>query len=418
MFLDEIITAQKRGETRGIMSLCSAHPWVIKAAMYAHKGPLLIEATCHQVNQYGGYTGMTPGDFVAYVNGIAQESGFPVTQLILGGDHLGPNVWKKEPAAIAMEKSKVLIKACVQAGYTKIHLDTSMQLGDDPEGTPDLELIARRAATLAKCAEESAPDVMRLRYVIGTEVPPPGGALDHEEDLHVSTVESTHQTLEFTRKAFLDENLGSAWERVSAVVVNPGVEFGDGFVKPYDPARAAALSKFIEDQPLIYEAHSTDYQALDALRNMVRDHFAILKVGPALTNAFREAVFRLAAIEQELIPAAEQSNIIDQLETVMLEHPEHWRAYYHGSPAQLAQKRMASLSDRIRYYWPDPRAQEALKYMLANLSKVDITSKLMKVNEAKVAGSIKLSGNPITPRQVILAHIRAVLDGYDRAVKG
>jgi D-tagatose-1,6-bisphosphate aldolase subunit GatZ/KbaZ len=418
MYLDQILTAQKKGEARGIVSICSAHPWVIKAAMQGRVEPLLVEATCHQVNQFGGYTGMTPADFVLFISGIARVSGFPITQLILGGDHLGPDAWKNEPAAIALEKSKALIRGYVRAGFTKIHLDTSMRLGDDPEGAPGVEEIARRSAMLARCAEESAPDVRAIRYVIGTEVPTPGGAQTQKEDLQITTVEGVQQTLAATRQAFLDEDLGSAWERVCALVVNPGVEFGDGFVQPYVPARAAALSKFIETQPLIYEAHSTDYQAPDALSHMVRDHFAILKVGPALTNAFREAIFRLAAIEQELIPVAEQSNIVELLEKVMLEHPEPWRGYYHGSPAQLAQKQMTSLSDRIRYYWPDPRIQQALKQLLANLSNVDISSVIIKVNEGQAITKYLSSGNPITPGQVILDNIRSVLDGYDRAARG
>ena len=55
---------------RGIPSICSAHPVVIEAAMRhaARLGlPVLIEATCNQVNQDGGYTGMTPDLFVAFV---------------------------------------------------------------------------------------------------------------------------------------------------------------------------------------------------------------------------------------------------------------------------------------------------------------------------------------------------------------
>ncbi len=398
MYLDEIVSAQKRGEARGIVSICSAHPWVIRAAMQGREGPLLVEATCHQVNQFGGYTGMTPADFVQFIHEIAKESDFPIPQLILGGDHLGPDAWKKEPAAVALEKSMVMVREYLRAGFTKIHLDTSMRLGDDPEGGPGVEEIARRTARLARCAEESAPDARLIRYVIGTEVPTAGGAQSGKEDSQITTVEGVQEMLDVTHRAFLEADLGSAWERVRAVVVNPGVEFGDGFVHPYMPERAAALSKFIESQPLVYEAHSTDYQAPDALREMVRDHFAILKVGPALTNAFREVVIRLAEIEKKLIPVAEQSNLVELLETVMLEHPEHWRGYYHGSPAELAQKRMTSLSDRIRYYWPDPRIQAALVHLLANLSNAHIS--------------------PVAPGQEILAGIQSVLDGYDRAVKG
>src|SRR3990172_8675323 len=104
MYLDKIVQAQKHGEAKGITSICSAHPWVLKAAMQQNTDILLIEATCNQVNQFGGYTGMTPADFVHYVRGIAMENQFPFGNIILGGDHLGPNVWQNEPADSAIQK--------------------------------------------------------------------------------------------------------------------------------------------------------------------------------------------------------------------------------------------------------------------------------------------------------------------------
>ncbi|MGA9399184.1 MAG: class II D-tagatose-bisphosphate aldolase, non-catalytic subunit [Anaerolineaceae bacterium] len=418
MYLDQILAAQKADEARGIVSICSAHPWVLKAAMLRHAGPLLIEATCNQVNQFGGYTGMTPRDFFAYVTGIAKQTGFPVEQLLLGGDHLGPSVWKNEPAASAMEKSKTLVKNYVQAGFTKIHLDTSMRLGDDPEGILDVELIARRAAMLAKYAEETTEDASHLRYVIGTEVPTPGGAQENKDNVHITTLESACQTIDSTRQAFLHEHLDSAWERVSALVVHPGVEFGDDFVLPYVPHTAAALSKFIESQPMIYEAHSTDYQTWTALREMVRDHFAILKVGPALTYAFREAIFWLAKVEEDLISTDSRSNIVAVLDTVMLERPKHWLAYYHGTEEQTARKRMFSLSDRIRYYWSEPNVQKALNRLLANLSKVDISSALLRNNKAQTVTGIQPQGSFITTEQFISANIQNILNSYEWAVGG
>jgi tagatose-1,6-bisphosphate aldolase non-catalytic subunit AgaZ/GatZ len=95
MYLDEIVAAQKRGEAKGITAVCSAHPYVITQTLRVSKtlwvSPL-IEATCNQVNQFGGYTGLTPKDFIAYVRDIAKENDFPIENIMLGGDHLGPNV--------------------------------------------------------------------------------------------------------------------------------------------------------------------------------------------------------------------------------------------------------------------------------------------------------------------------------------
>ena len=374
MYLDDVVAAQKRGEARGITSVCSSHPKVIQQTLKVAKAfnlSTLIEATCNQVNQYGGYTGMRPADFVGYVRGIAQENDFPFENIILGGDHLGPNVWQNEPAESAMEKSKTLVRDYVKAGCVKIHLDCSMHLRDDPLGALKPEIIAQRAAQLALVAEKSFSHsgVGRdeVRYVIGTEVPIPGGATAHEESVMATTVEAVRQTIQVTHQAFVREGLESAWERVIAVVVQPGVEFGDDFVLRYNPQAAQDLSRFIEGQSMIYEAHSTDYQTRAALKDLVRDHFAILKVGPALTFAFREAVFALAMIEEELISKDMRSNLIQVLDAVMLKRPEHWEKYYHGSQPDQAFKRKYSLSDRSRYYWPEPEVQNAFDRLRDNL---------------------------------------------------
>jgi tagatose-1,6-bisphosphate aldolase non-catalytic subunit AgaZ/GatZ len=95
--LKKIAEANRANGTQGIYSVCSAHRQVIEAAVLQAKSDrslLLIEATCNQVNQEGGYTGMTPNDFRDYVQAIAAEFDFPTNQLILGGDHLGPNPWR------------------------------------------------------------------------------------------------------------------------------------------------------------------------------------------------------------------------------------------------------------------------------------------------------------------------------------
>jgi len=105
-------------------------------------------------------------------------------------------------------------------------------------------------------------------------------------------------------------------------------------------------------------------------RAMVRGHFAVLKVGPALTFAFREIVFALAAVERELFREArpaELSNILEVLEAAMLEHPAHWQEHHRGTPEEQAHARRYSLSDRIRNYRADPRVRSALDRLMRNL---------------------------------------------------
>ena len=421
MILDEIINAQKNGAARGIVSICSANPWVLKAAMQRaakNKTPLLIEATCNQVNQFGGYTGMTPADFATYVRNLGRKNGLMEELLLLGGDHLGPNVWQNETSGSAMKKSLDLVDAYVHAGFTKIHLDASMKLGGDAPGVLSTEVIARRTAEMAKTAEEVASNSGLLRYVIGSEVPVPGGSFTPNEadGLHITQSADVRQTIQITREAFRQAGLEKAWERVRAVVVQPGVEFGDDFILDYVPEKTRELIHLIETEAnLVYEAHSSDYQERTALRNLVCDHFSILKVGPALTYALREAFFALSFMEDELYPIQSRSGLVAVLENVMLRDPIHWQKYYPGSLKEQAFKRKFSLSDRIRYYWTDGKVQASLVKLLNNMNRVRMPLSLVSQYAPWFFLEARSGEGQNAGEQLLLKRVDMVLDNYDFA---
>jgi len=369
--LVDILARHKRGEAVGIYSLCTAHPWVIEAAMHEAKNtgtPLLIEATCNQVNQDGGYTGMKPADFREFVFAIADRVGLARERVWLGGDHLGPNVWQKEPAGTAMNRADELVAQYVAAGFRKIHLDCSMACSDDPTPLPEA-LVSARAARLALVAEQAwkkaggeAPV-----YVIGTEVPVPGGAAEELHELAVTSPAAAALTIETHRKAFAAAGLEYAWPRVIALVVQPGVEFDLHKVVDYQPQKAVDLKTSIERDPqFVFEAHSTDYQTPDNLAALVRDHFAILKVGPGATFALRETLWAFAAIEAALPGIKDASRLPEVALRVMRENPKQWRAHYHEA-ADESLDLAFSLSDRIRYYWPHPELDRACGKLLENL---------------------------------------------------
>lgn len=376
-----IIQQHKLGTGAGICSVCSAHPLVIEAALrlgLAGEEKVLIEATSNQVNQDGGYTGMNPAQFRDYVLNIARSVGFPAARLILGGDHLGPNCWQDQPAEQAMAKSRELIAAYVSAGFSKIHLDASMSCADDPQPLPP-ETVAQRAAELCRVAEQSAGSEQRaaLCYVIGTEVPVPGGESSTIEGMHVTRAEDAAQTLALHHQAFTAAGVPEAISRIVAMVVQPGVEFDHSSVIAYQPEKTAALKAFIASTPLVYEAHSTDYQTREAYRALVNDHFAILKVGPALTFALREAIFALASIERELIVPEKQSQALAVIDQVMLDQPGYWKKYYGPGFSRSLIDLHYSLSDRIRYYWPNARISQALVTLSANLSATPIPAGML-----------------------------------------
>ncbi len=415
----------------GVYSVCSANRFVLEAAMMQAKADgaaLLIEATSNQVDQFGGYTGMTPARFVEYIKNIAESLDFPFEKIILGGDHLGPNAWQDHPAGVAMKNARQLVCDYVSAGFVKIHLDTSMRCADDPGAmhTPlDPAIIVKRAVELCKISETAFSESGRLAnpplYVIGTEVPPPGGAREALNDLAVTTVDDARMTIEMTRLAFLKNGLQSAWERVIAIVVQPGVEFGDDAVVDYSRRKAGALSALIEQyDALIYEAHSTDYQTGEALRQMVEDHFAILKVGPWLTFALREAVFALANIETEWLSSkknARLSNIREALENAMLAKPEYWQKHYHGNDAGLTFARKYSYSDRIRYYWPTPAVRDALTRLLVNLSGNPLPMTLLSQFMPRQYHAVRAGRITCHPLDLIRHKIMEVTGIYAKATK-
>lgn len=417
-----IIQRHKAGEVVGITSVCSAHPLVIEAtlrhALARRAGVVLIEATSNQVNQDGGYTGMTPAAFRGFVEGIAKEVAFPVGQLVLGGDHLGPNAWSALTAAVAMDKAEVMVTDYVRAGFRKIHLDCSMSCADDPTPLPE-RTVAERAARLAGVAERAfgeGEEVDAPLYVIGTEVPVPGGAAEDLDVLAVTTPEDALATVEMHRELFEGAGLHRAWDRVIATVVQPGVEFDHDKVVDYAPDEATALSAAIEPLGnLVYEAHSTDYQTPDALASLVRDHFAILKVGPGVTFALREALWALDAIEGEIVDQPRRARLREVTLERMRAEPGNWRKYYHGGGAALEQQLQYSLSDRIRYYWPDPAITAAKEVLFANLRHTPPSLALVSQHLPLAYAAVRRGTAAMDPAELVMAHIAATLDAYHGA---
>lgn len=427
IFLD-ILAENRSGAAKGIYSVCSANADVIEACFKQARTDgsiLLVESTSNQVDQFGGYTGMKPADFVRYIKNIARKVKFPEGMILLGGDHLGPNTWQNLPAVIAMEKAKVLIEEYVKHGYQKIHLDTSMFCADDTgnrlKPLAD-EIVASRTAELCSVAENAwakyRSDSQKPVYIIGTEVPVPGGAREIEEKVAPTTPEDVDNTVTVIKKQFVENGLASAWERIAGLVVQPGVEFSDDHVFNYQPEKAKGLSeKIMGFGNLVFEAHSTDYQTEHNLKTLVEDHFCILKVGPWLTFAYREALFALEAMEIELLGKDYKglSKLRETLDQVMLKEPVYWKKYYPGNEKQQAFKRKYSFSDRSRYYWPMAELELAREKLFANLREnqipLSLLSQFMPVQFYEVCnGHI----DPY-PKQLLHSYIRIVSGIYSRA---
>ncbi|SMX33276.1 D-tagatose-bisphosphate aldolase, class II, non-catalytic subunit [Actibacterium lipolyticum] len=415
--LTDLAPLYQRGTPKGITSVCSAHPLVLRAALRhgrATGATVLIEATCNQVNHRGGYTDMTPADFAKLVRTLAKLESCPKDQIILGGDHLGPNPWRDQPADAAMAEAEKMIAAYAAAGFSKIHLDASMGCQGEAAALDDT-ITAERAARLARVAEDtaSACGLTPPTYIIGTEVPPPGGADHTLTTLEPTTGSAAHRTLDIHRKAFEKLGLTDAFARVVGLVVQPGVEFGNHNIIFYDAPKAQALRGVLKDEPhFIFEAHSTDYQGTLPLSQLVKDGFPILKVGPELTFALREALYGLDLIATELVPGYGDRPLYRTLEALMTEHPTHWARHYAGGETEQRMLRHYSLSDRIRYYWSSAPAKAAVSELIKALkgARVPVTLFWQFLPDAQA-----FADAPFDPEDIIIQRIIRTLDCYHTA---
>ena len=424
--LQAILQSNLSDKQGGIYCVCSSKEEVIRSALLFARDrpyPLVIESTSNQVDQFGGYTGMRPQDFVSYVHRLALYCNYPIENLVLGGDHLGPNAWQNETAEQAMGKAIELVRSYIKASFRKIHLDTSMPCKGDPQPLND-QLVAQRAAQLALVAETTWQQGGKVGpapvYIIGTEVPVPGGSKDNEEFLEPTKPIAAKETYQIHQKAFYAVGLEEVWQhRVVAMVVQPGVEFGDQDIIYFDTTKSQQLSQLACELGLVFEAHSTDYQRPHGLRELVKNHFAILKVGPWLSYAYREALFSLSHIATELQRYGGLKGVIDRpiihkIQDYLQHNPQHWQKYYRGSPEQISYKLLYSLSDRIRYYWPQEEMQLLCQNLLGALGQITLPYSL--VSQYFPLAIQQMEPQQWQAAQLIEQHIQSVLSQYDSAI--
>ena len=370
--LRDYIARNRAGELLALASVCSAHPLVLTAALRLAQQldqPLLVEATSNQVNQFGGYTGMRPADFIGWVGALAEQHGVDRSRLYFGGDHLGPQVWKHLPADEAMHNAGVLMQEFVAAGFTKIHLDCSEGCAGEAAQVSDA-ISASRAADLALICEQAAPDSHALSYCFGTEVPPPGGARADDNHLTVTPTSPTsaQATIRAHQDALAARGLDHVWPRMVALVVQPGLEFTPDHVIRFDMDQpdhlSAVLPPFVH---LAFEAHSTDYQHADVYPDLSRRHFAVLKVGPALTFAMRRALYGLNDLALWL--SGRDPSLPALMEQLMRADHAPWAKHYQAEGQELRQLLHFGYADRIRYYWHMPEARARIAQLLTELDR-------------------------------------------------
>ncbi len=201
-----------------------------------------------------------------------------------------------------------------------------------------------------------------------------------------------------------------------ASVVHPGVELDNQAVHPYRPEEASDLAGALSGMPgLVFEAHSTGCQSTPSLSRMVDYGFAVLKVGPGLSFAPREALYGLDAIASWVVPGWRDHPLSAGVEEEMLARPEHWEPYCPGGPDRQRLPRHFSYSDRVRYYWASPRLRQAVDSLLGRLGAEGVPATLVSQLLPEPCDRVAEGSLPATPRVLLVEAVRDELRRYSAA---
>ncbi len=367
---------------KALPSFCTSNLDVLKIILlYSKKNnlPCLIECTSNQVNQFGGYTNKTPKQFSKEIINIAQKIKLKKSNLLLGGDHLGPLPWMKKNLKVSLKNSINLINNFLEADYCKIHIDTSVKCLDDK--SIDHEKIFERTKYILKNTTIKNK-INKIFLVIGSEVPLSGsndkGLIAITTNSRIKKeVEKFKQLLNTLFKKKLNFGL----------VVEPGMRYLNYTISKPKLSNFLNKKKFSIKNDFVYEAHSTDYQTLKVLKNLTRNNFKFLKVGPELTFQYSRSLLYMKKIEEKLIKA-KKSNFENQILNVMLNNDKYWKDYYRAKNIKLRKKLILnSKLDRMRYYFNNKKIIRSIKILKRNINKIKskdllkfLISKKLKTN--------------------------------------
>ena len=304
----------------------------------------------------------------------------------------------------------------VAAGFAKIHLDCSMSCADDPVPLAE-RTIAERAAKLCQAAEASfAGDAVDApSYVIGTEVPVPGGATEISMSSCVTSPDAALATIAMHRDLFAD-SVSRTYGTGSS---------GRSFSRASNSAITRSSITSLRKPWLSVGRRNRGSDRFRGALDGLPDASGAGRVGPRPFRdpeswprayvRFEGALWALDAIERETISADRRANLRDVTLARMHAEPAHWSKYYHGSGAALDLQLQYSFSDRIRYYWPDKIIADAHERLFANLREVP--PPLALVSQYLPIAFDALRGGRITsdPVDLVIAHVCATLDAYHGA---
>ncbi len=362
-----------RAEERARLTLLAACPnsaavleAAVKVAARNHT-PMLFAATLNQVDRDGGYTGWTPATFVREMRTCGEKYACD-SPLYPCLDHGGPWLKDKHTAqhlslAETMRELKQTLTACLEAGYSLLHLDPTVDRELAPGQSIAIETVLERTVELvAHCeAERRRLGLGPVSYEVGTEEVH-GGLVDF--DNFCAFVHGLRRELEA-------RGLAEAWP--CFIVGKVGTDLGNPV---FDPAAASRLFDIVAPLGSLVKGHYTDWVANPEAYPATGMGGA--NVGPEFTTEEYLALEELATREADMLRGQSgngRSHIMEALEAAVVAS-NRWQKWLRpeeqGSAfGDLSAERRAWLVQTgARYIWTDPRVVEARRRLYDNLAQV------------------------------------------------
>ncbi len=366
-----IIELRRSGQAQlTLLAVCPNSAAVLEAAVKVaarNNMPMLFAATLNQVDRDGGYTGWTPADFCRELAAYADKHAC-TSPLYPCLDHGGP--WLKDkhtiaglPLAETMAEVKKTLSACLQAGYTLLHVDPTVDR-ELPKGQPiAIETVLERTVELITYCEDERRrlGLPPVSYEVGTEEVH-GGLVD---------MASFERFVHGLREQLAARGLEEAWP--CFIVGKVGTDLATTF---FDPESACRLYDIVAPLGSLIKGHYTDW--VENPEAYPANGMGGANVGPEFTSEEYLALEELAAREADMLrgrPGVSASGIMEALEAAVFES-NRWRKWLEpdeeGVPWQeLAPERRSWLTQTgARYMWTDSRVLEARQALYDHLSPV------------------------------------------------
>jgi tagatose-1,6-bisphosphate aldolase non-catalytic subunit AgaZ/GatZ len=352
-----------------LLAVCPNSEAVLEAAVKAaslNHAPMLFAATLNQVDTDGGYTGWTPKEFVKKIHYFASKFAWngPLYPCL---DHGGP--WLKDRHTLdklsldeTMNRIKQSLAACVEADYSLLHIDPTVDRTLPPDQPVPLNTVVDRTVELITHAEtvRNSAQLPPIAYEVGTEEVH-GGLVDYAR---------LENFIDQLRQALDKINLSHAWP--CFIVAQVGTDLHTTY---FDPLAAKRLYEKLAPLGSLVKGHYTDWVENPA--EYPASGMGGANVGPEFTAQEYLALRDMAEKEITLYqhrPDIILSNIMGVLKQAVLDSGR-WKKWLLPVESEDFSRLEPSRQNWLiqtgsRYIWTNPKVLKARELLYRNLNGV------------------------------------------------